>query len=80
MYRAEVLGKLPIMQHFLFGTLLPFKSTAPQDDSHRPQRHNLKGDCCGNPLPSIYAAAAAGSVKGGAAVCKHPVRDKIPFD
>lgn len=78
MYRAEVLGKLPIMQHFLFGTLLPFKSTAPRDDSRQSQRHNLKGDCCGNPLPSIYAVA--GSFRDGAADCKHPVRDKLPFD
>ncbi|KAF9446465.1 Phosphotyrosyl phosphatase activator [Macrolepiota fuliginosa MF-IS2] len=75
MYLAEVLGKLPVIQHFLFGSLLPYEGPAPpesidlhQDDPHHGHAHTMGGggqrevgwgDCCGIPVPSAFAAASA---------------------
>jgi len=74
MYRAEVLAKLPVVQHFLFGSILaydgpPPRSSADQhdggDDAHHGHAHTLGardagwGDCCGIPVPSAFAAARA---------------------
>ncbi|KAG6857102.1 Serine/threonine-protein phosphatase 2A activator 2 [Tephrocybe sp. NHM501043] len=72
MYLAEVLGKLPVMQHFLFGSILPYDGPAAPasddaDDTHRGHAHTLSsgvrdmgwGDCCGIPVPSAFAAAKA---------------------
>lgn len=68
MWKVEVMSKLPIMQHLLFGQeILQFSSEAVAsvdasvDDSstNAPAvhyTHSQRGDCCGNPLPSIYAA------------------------
>lgn len=72
MYKAEVLAKLPVAQHFLFGQLLPFpedalKGDSVQEDStvhvddhgHVHVQGEGFGDCCGIPIPSAFAAAQA---------------------
>jgi len=72
MYQAEVLAKLPVAQHFLFGSLLPYPQT-PELETHHSEadvhvdehghlhvRGEAKfGDCCGIAIPSAFAAAEA---------------------
>lgn len=66
MYEAEVLGKLPIMQHCLFGQVINFTRLSNEDSIEESvssntaahYTHSKQGDCCGNPLPSIFSAAA----------------------
>ena len=69
MYKAEVLGKLPVIQHFLFGKLLPAPDishleggNATEDEHGHIHGQEEKGwtmDCCGIPgtlssLPSLH--------------------------
>ena len=70
MYKAEVLGKLPIMQHFYFSEFLRCpEGVSPADlrlaratvgDAEVLEEvthvHNTWGDCCGIRLPSAIAA------------------------
>lgn len=67
MFVKEVLGKLPIMQHFLFGGLVPATkgmgdcTTEEQDERIKHlQEHGHEadywGDCCGIKVPSTVAA------------------------
>lgn len=60
MYKAEVLGKLPVIQHFLFGSILPYEGPPPPESDGKNVHGHLHqgwGDCCGIPVPSIFAAA-----------------------
>lgn len=63
MYRAEVLSKLPIIQHFKFGTLIPCPEGIAQHHDHTEDEcghvHavNTWGDCCGIKIPSAIAAS-----------------------
>ncbi|SCU82631.1 LADA_0C06920g1_1 [Lachancea dasiensis] len=79
MYRIEVLGKLPIMQHFFFGSFLECPEGVSPPNSHAEDDHghcshgpllNTWGDCCGIRVPS--AVAATGAKRAGPKI--------LPFD
>ena len=66
MFVKEVLGKLPVMQHFLFGALIPapagmsVETEAHADDENCDHDHNAANtwdDCCGIKVPSSLGAA-----------------------
>lgn len=72
MFNAEVLGKLPVAQHFLFGSIirrpegLNPHTSEDTNDPHWGHAHagvgqaqSGWGDCCGIPVPSAFAAAEA---------------------
>lgn len=79
MYKAEVLGKLPIMQHYMFGHLVPAPegvSPPPAPGQALPHVHSNWADCCGIKVPSAIAASQMENKK------EHlrPVTGMIPFD
>jgi serine/threonine-protein phosphatase 2A activator len=73
MYKAEVLGKLPIMQHFMFGSLLvaPEGVSPEQSNNDYVHVHNTWADCCGIKVPSAIAANEMEHVGG---------LRRVPFD
>ncbi|GJJ14708.1 hypothetical protein Clacol_008975 [Clathrus columnatus] len=93
MYLAEVLGKLPVIQHFLFGSILPYPGDLPAQPEHFEQdahwghthAHPAKpadmgwGDCCGIPVPSAFGAAAAEG-KTPDRRLQGPAIRPVPFD
>ena len=92
MYRAEVLGKLPVMQHFLFGSILPYEGPPPptttnvDNDPHYGHTHahseaaSTWGDCCGIPVPSAFAAAQAEKERGVSGLVSGLGIRPVPFD
>ena len=90
MFVKEVLGKLPIMQHFLFGGLLQAEPSmgqrSPEDVAAQEARmKHVKeqghepdywGDCCGIKVPSTIAAGEEMRKRMGASGALRP----IPFD
>ncbi|KAI9448649.1 Phosphotyrosyl phosphatase activator [Russula earlei] len=95
MYRAEVLGKLPVMQHFLFGSILPYEGPIAalpvdgEDEGHHGHAHSHGDmseahagwhDPCGIPVPSAFAAAADAEEKRAGARLVGPGIRLVPFD
>jgi len=90
MFVAEVLGKLPVMQHFLFGSLVPAvegmstedeieaSEEAEKDHHGHPHAHDHShdgwSDPCGIKVPSSIAAAQEMRKKGVQTL------RRIPFD
>ncbi len=115
MYQAEVLNKLPVIQHFLFGSILPYDGPPPpssespnpsgtsaadgktiinaqgkeifvRSDGHDHDHDHLPGsagtgwaNCCGIPVPSVFAAAAKEKREPGYSLTGPGIRP-VPFD
>jgi serine/threonine-protein phosphatase 2A activator len=83
MFIKDVLGKLPVMQHFLFGSLIPAVDGMSEEDQGEHIGHdhehshgvNSWGDCCGIKVPSSLGAAAEMKKRLGGEGLR-----RIPFD
>ncbi|ODQ65164.1 Phosphotyrosyl phosphatase activator [Nadsonia fulvescens var. elongata DSM 6958] len=84
MYMAEVLGKLPVMQHFMFGKIinapLGLSQALPNGQDGENHVHYFWAECCGIKIPSAIAASA-NEHKGHENFKKMPSTPQpLPFD
>jgi serine/threonine-protein phosphatase 2A activator len=84
MFVKEVLGKLPVMQHFLFGSLIPAEEGMSVESEVKEEEacdqdhdHNVStwGDCCGIKVPSSLGAAQEMKKRMGGQGLR-----RLPFD
>lgn len=80
MYKAEVLGKLPIMQHFLFGSIIKAPEGVSEEGGEPEHVHSTYGDCCGIKVPSAIAASQMENSKKEVFRNVRNVPGIIPFD
>jgi serine/threonine-protein phosphatase 2A activator len=81
MYEKEVLGKLPVMQHFMFGGILSAveglgEHTGEEDREGMRHVHSTWGECCGIKVPAAVAARAAEEGRG----LRTLGMGRLPFD
>ena len=77
MFAKEVLGKVPVMQHFMFGGVLSGEGLGESEMGDREGMTHVHagwGECCGIKVPAIMAARKEEEGKGLRTV------GRLPFD
>lgn len=58
MYRAEVLGKFPVIQHFLFGTIIRWPGCDPKKDQAVPEGQETLGGFSAHTMATVHPSSS----------------------